>query len=80
MHGDAIFQTRGHMPSMTQTGKVLRARVFNWQFRQDRNPIVALLPPRHQIRIPKRGELFGRDQLDRAFTFLQTQDVGGLLL
>ena len=65
---------------MAETRVILAAHILDRQPRQDRDPVIPLLPPRHEMAIAEPRELAQREFVHRAFAFLKTQDVGPLRL
>jgi hypothetical protein len=60
---------------MAKLRKIPVARVHHRQLGQDGNAVIALLAPRNDIAVAKRSKSGERHLVDRAFAFLQTQDI-----
>jgi len=59
------------MAGMTQANEIAITGILDRQFGKDRNAVIALLPARNHVGIPKRRKPFGRDLVDRRLAFLQ---------
>ena len=71
----AILKLGRHMAGVAQHGEILITRIHQRQFRQDRHPVIALLPPRDHMGVARRLERLDRDLVHGAFAFLQAQNI-----
>jgi hypothetical protein len=74
-----VLQPRRDVAGIPFSQKSRWPGVLQRQLRQDRDAVVALLPPRHHVPVACGGEDLGRDLVDRALAFLQAQDIRRLL-
>ncbi len=78
LESDAVRQPRADVPGFTIVLPVVAIVVDQWDFGQDRNPVVHRLSAEHLVRIAKPVKHIDGENRVHRFRFLKAEDVGCL--